>query len=264
MKRTNLSILFLFLLPLLILTNCTEKETETDTATSRIQFKMVDGPGDYEEVNIEVLDVMINWLDDDVGWESIGNVQPGIYDLLELTGGEYVLLADEEVPSGYLAQVRLILGENNTVKVDGEIFDLSTPSAQQSGLKIKVNTELLAGVEYKFTFDWDVQESIIKAGNSGNYNLKPTIRATTEAQTGAISGAVNPFDVTCLVTATNGTEIISTLTNDMGLFVLQGVPEGTYSIEIEPDASSVFGVITIDNIAVSLGGVTDVGTIDLQ
>ena len=26
-----------------------------------------------------------------------------------------------------------------------------------------------------------MQKSVIKAGNSGNYNLKPTIRATTEA-----------------------------------------------------------------------------------
>ena len=38
--------------------------------------------------------------------------------------------------------------------------------------------------------DWDVQKSIVKAGNSGNYNLKPVIRVTAEANSGTISGRI--------------------------------------------------------------------------
>ncbi len=263
MESKKFSILFILFFPLFFLTSCTDKDNDATTTTSRIQFKMVDGPGDYEEVNIDVQDVMINWSDDDVGWESLANVQTGIYDLLELTGGEYVLLADEEIPTGYLTQVRIILGENNSVKVDGEIFDLSTPSAQQSGLKIKVNTELVEGVIYKFTFDWDMEESIVELGNSDRYNLKPVIRVTTEAQSGAISGAVNPTDVQCLVTAINGSDSISTFTNEVGLFLIQGLPEGVFSVVIEPDTSSLYGPVEIEDVSVTLGNITDVGTIDL-
>jgi hypothetical protein len=57
---------------------------------------MMDAPGDYEQVNVEVLDVLIkDNSDTDQGWVSIGDPQqvgPGkIYNLLDLTGGVNVL-----------------------------------------------------------------------------------------------------------------------------------------------------------------------------
>src|SRR5688572_3142778 len=87
-------------------------DSETAPGTSKITVRMVDNPGDYDEVNVEVLDVMIKSNSDtgEGGWVSIGNINPGIYDLLELTGGVSVILADNEIPSGYLGQMRLILG----------------------------------------------------------------------------------------------------------------------------------------------------------
>jgi hypothetical protein len=42
-------------------------------------------------------------------------------------------------------QIRLILGTRNTV-VDGITYPLSTPSAEQSGLKLQVNQTLQEGV----------------------------------------------------------------------------------------------------------------------
>ena len=253
-----------FFVAFLLLLGCTSENDETTPQTSRIQFKMVDGPGDYEEVNVDVQDVKINWSDDDEGWESLSNVQTGIYDLLELTGGQYALLADEEIPTGFLKQARVILGENNTIKVDGEIHELTTPSAQQSGLKLKINTEIIQGVEYNFTFDWDVEESIVKAGNSGKYILKPVIRVSTEAESGAISGMVTPSDVQCLVTATDGMDSFSTYTNDTGAYLIQGVPEGSYTVTVAPEATSGLGVVEVQDVSVTLGNITDMGTIDLQ
>jgi hypothetical protein len=73
--------------------------------TSRVSVRMTDAPGDYDEVNVDVQDVLIKAdtnNDDGNGWVSIGNVSPQVYNLLELTGGVNVLLADNEVPSGYL------------------------------------------------------------------------------------------------------------------------------------------------------------------
>lgn len=264
MKLSNLFFSFFLLLPLLLLTSCTEESITQKEETARIKFKMIDGPGDYEEVNIDVQDVMVNWTNDDESWESIGDVEAGIYDLLTLTGGEYALLADEQIPPGFLSQVRILLGENNTVKVDGEVHDLDTPSAQQSGLKILVNTDVVAGVLYNFTFDWDVESSVIKAGNSGKYNLKPVIRVSTEAQSGAISGIVSPSDVMCLVTASDGVVDISTYTNEEGVFLIQGVPEGIYTVIIEPDADSGYGTVQIEDVEVNLGSTTDLGTIELH
>jgi hypothetical protein len=51
----------------------------------------------------------------DQGWVSIGDaLQVGpdkVYNLLDLTAGVNVLLADNLVPSGKLGQIRLLLGD---------------------------------------------------------------------------------------------------------------------------------------------------------
>jgi hypothetical protein len=89
-------------------------------------------------VNVEVLDVLIKDNSDtgDQGWVSIGDaLQVGpdkVYNLLDLTAGVNVLLADNLVPSGKLGQIRLLLGDKNTVVVGDKTYDLKTPSAQQS------------------------------------------------------------------------------------------------------------------------------------
>src|SRR5690554_2091884 len=112
--------------------------------------------------------------------DRVLGIEGGVYDLLELTAGVNVLLYNDEVPAGDISQIRLILGEENSIVVDGEVLPLDTPSAQQSGLKIQVHQTLEAGVLYEFILDFDVDKSIVAQGNGG-YSLKPVIRATTTA-----------------------------------------------------------------------------------
>ena len=130
--------------------------SDNDDNTSRVLLKLVDAPGDYKEVNINIIDILVNSNSDEEGWTSLENVNAGIYDLIELTGGTEALLADVELPSGYLNQIRLVLGTENNVRLnddddndDNDVFvPLKTPSAQQSGLKLNVHAELIAGVPY--------------------------------------------------------------------------------------------------------------------
>lgn len=260
---------FLLVLTLIIFIGCTESNTTTSTqGTSKISVKLMDDPGDYENVFIEVIDVKVkvnNDSEDDNGWQSLEVINTGVYDLLELTGGLNVLLVDEyEIPSGILNQIRLILGDDNTIVIDGETFPLKTPSAQQSGLKLKVNATVEAGYNYTFLLDFDVDESIVMAGNSGNINLKPVIRASIEATSGAISGSVTPTEIQTEISATNGVETISTFTNEEGNFVLVGLTEGTYTVSVTPDSASELTSLTIENVEVTSGETTDLGIIALE
>lgn len=120
MKKATLNFRIFFLTSLLclFLASCNSNDDNSSAQTSKVTVRMTDAPGDYEEVNVEVLDVKIKSTSEtgEDGWVSIGNITPGIYNLLDLTGGVNVLLADNEVPSGFLGQIRLILGEHNTVK----------------------------------------------------------------------------------------------------------------------------------------------------
>nr|WP_294934214.1 DUF4382 domain-containing protein [uncultured Flavobacterium sp.] len=246
--------------------SCNDSDDSDQNGTSRVAVRMTDAPGDYDEVNIEVVDVMVKSSTsvDDTGWISIGNINPGVYNLLDLTGGINVLLADNQVASGYLGQIRLVLGDDNTVVKDGVTYPLNTPSAQQSGLKLQINQTLQAGATYNFLLDFDVEHSVVvEAGGSGNYNLHPVIRVTTQATTGAITGVVTPINVQTLASVVVNGVTVSAYTNEQGAFQLSGIPSGTYTVTLTPDVTAGLAVLTIENVVVVNGQVTNTGTLIL-
>lgn len=245
-----------------------DSNSVNDSGMSNISIKLVDDPGDFDNVFIDVQDVMVKVNDDsdgDQGWVSLDPINTGVYDLLDLTGGVNVLLVDDfQIPSGMLNQIRLVLGEDNTVVIDGETFPLNTPSAQQSGLKIQVNQVLEPNFTYNFILDFDADESIVIAGNSGNINLRPVIRASAEISSGIIEGAVNPFDFQVTASVMVGDEEVSTYIDDAGNFALFGVPAGTYTLTLTPDPESGYIPTIIENVEVVNGQITNVGIVDLD
>lgn len=255
--KNGLKIAFLFC-AVVFFAACNDDDSNKEHK-SRLKVSLTDAPGDYEHVYIDVRDIKINGNNAEA---SIGEVNAEIYDLLELTGGMTALLADQEVPSGMLSMIRLVLGENNSIVVEGQTYPLQTPSAMQSGLKVQINQTLLPGITYEYIIDFDVEESIVVQG-TGEYLLKPVLRAEVVAETGAISGEVLPLGVPVLVTASNEEHTISAYTNSEGAFLLHGVPEGIYTLTIEPDPNSDFETVVLENVAVIIGEVTSVGIITL-
>ncbi|MDO9137684.1 MAG: DUF4382 domain-containing protein [Lutibacter sp.] len=251
--------------------------------TSSIQLKLVDAEGEYEKVLVNIIDVQYNRNDGDSGWISFeGFTLPNTddplnrVDLTELVAGNTLVLTDEDIESGMLNQIRLVLGEGNAVVLDGETAEipLSTPSAMQSGLKLHLNTTLEPGFSYTFILDWDVQKSIVKAGASGIYNLKPVIRVIAEVNSGTILGRVADAEETetVLMPIENATvyvftetdvtfltPVASTYTNNEGRFVLQGLPAGNYLLKIEKSDYTIL-TTTIPTV-VTIGQDTNVGTI---
>jgi hypothetical protein len=149
-------------------TGCKKKEGE-----SRVTVKMVDAPGDFQQVNVEVLQVQVHH--NGQGWINLPTVA-GVYDLLTLQNDVSATLVNTgTLPSGQLQQLRLILGDENTVMVDSLYYPLATPSAQQSGLKINLNTNFAPNTQYELVLDFDAEQSIVTQGN-GSYSLKPVIK----------------------------------------------------------------------------------------
>jgi hypothetical protein len=232
---------------------------ESDSKNARIEVWLTDAPGDYKEVNVEILGVEVHRADgdNDSGWQSL-DVDGGVYNLLELTNGLDTLLGTIEIPAGKISQIRLKLGDDNTIKVGSETFDLSTPSAQQSGLKLQVHKTLAEGITYKILLDFDVARSILQTGN-GSYKLKPVIRTIAEAQDGAIKGSVDPL-TTPAIYAISGLDTLGTTYADAtGNFLIRGLASGTYDVVLEPN--SEFVTTTKEDVSVTLGSVTDVGVV---
>ena len=260
-----------FVLPVVLcafigLTSC-DKNDDQASGTSRLSVRMTDAPGDYEEVNVDIQSVQIHRdaSDNGSGWVTLSNINPGIYNLLDFANGADTLLASSDLPAGHISQIRLILGPNNTLKLkdSGQIVDLKTPSAMQSGLKVQIHQELQADVSYVILLDFDASRSVVKAGNSGNYNLKPVIRAITNAVAGGIKGVVTPAAAVpniMVINAANDT--IGALTDANGNFMVKGLTGGSYKVVF--DADSAYTDVTVPAVSVTNNAITDMGTIDLN
>jgi len=233
--RLIISSLILSLVSLTVLSSC--KKDNTANGKARLQVFLTDDPGDYEAVYIDVKDVQINVTGDTSnGWQSLQNVHAAAYDLLKLVNDDDTLLADANIPSGRLHQMRLILGTENYVKIQGtsQLIKLETPSAQQSGLKLNIQQDVLDGILYTITLDFDVAKSIVKTGNN-KYILKPTIRTILNAVGGSIKGVVMPKTFQSAVYAVQGVDTVaSTFTDSDGGYLLRGLAAGTYGVFYKP------------------------------
>lgn len=265
-------IYLLFVLLLSLTTTFQSCDNDSGDNTSRIQIKLVDEPGDYLEVNVEIIDIQYKSSEED-SWSSFSpaNGYPINVDLTELIAGNNLLLVDEVLPSGMIKQIRLVLSDNNTLLIEGneELVHLDTPSSQQSGLKLDLNQELESGYSYTFILDWVVQESIVKAGQSGKYILKPVINVIAEVNSGSISGmVVETIDesqvakenVTVGVYALDDTFITDTMTDENGNFLVQGIAGGNYKLKITVEGYEEY---QSEEILVTAGETADVGTIEL-
>ena len=282
--KKNVLLIVIALFTLLGFQSCIN-DNDKISKTARLQLKLVDSPGDYQEVNVEIVDVLYNSTENENGWTSItpDGFTPVIVDLTKLIAGNDFLLTDVIIPSGMLKQVRLVLGDNNTVVIEGENEEetftthLDTPSAQQSGLKLKLNTELEPGFSYTFILDWDVQKSVVKAGNSGKYILKPVIRVIAEVNSGSIKGKVvgetmEEDEINGTVPLKNAkvsvyannsdTSIAETYTDENGNFIIRGLDLGDYKIKI--NQNSYIDYSPDSTIKVKVGEVFDIGTIELK
>jgi hypothetical protein len=244
-----------FMMLTVFYTACSDSETG---GLANVQIRLTDMPGEYQQVNIDVLSVEVKMNDSLI----ILATNQGVYNLLEFVNGKDTLLVDDRLPSGYISQIRLILGEDNTVMIDSIIYDLTTPSAQQSGLKLNVHEEIIAGESYSYIIDFVVEKSIVETG-SGKFILKPVIKVYTEALTGSIHGVAQPAESKALVIAVNDEDTVSTSADTLlGAFLIPGLSAGTYDVHFSP--GNEFTDTTIYNITVVPGQTSEMDTVFIQ
>ena len=225
-------------------------------ATGTLKLSMTDAPACYESVIVNVEKVRVHMSDDtgtgdnDGAWRDIVPLNaPVKVDLLNLTNGTFIDLGTATVPAGSYHQLRLVLAPNgNTVKPIGQPEQpLKTPSGQQSGLKIKADFNVLADQVNDFLLDFDACKSIVQAGNSGQYILKPVVRLSAKP-TGTIQGFVTTTVVVGTTTTSlssigvsaqqNGTVLRSTIPDATGKFSLSFLLPGTYTVVITGDGAT--------------------------
>ena len=248
-------------------TSCSDENVGQELERANISVKLFDAPGDYEKVYVEIVDVLLLVIDDKTApncWLSL-NAKAGVYELLDLTGGVEALLVDNlNIPTGLIYEIRLVLGDNNSLVTNGKTLPLFTPSIHQKGLEIRVDQLLRSNLDYTFLIDFDVEQSILETSTPDYFILRPELRSNLEVLSGSIKGKIANSQVQTQISIINESEQISTFTDKDGNFVLKGIPTGKYNVQITPDAKSGYSEMEINNINVSVGKITETGIIELN
>jgi hypothetical protein len=242
---------------LCMITACSRGEDDKQEH-ARIKIYLTDAPVDYQEVNIDVVSVRVIINDSLINLPT----NAGIYNILDFVNGKDTLLVEDEIPAGYLSQIRLVLGEENTVMRDSVVYDMKTPSAQQSGLKLNVHEDIHPGISYAYVLDFEADKSIVRTGN-GRHQLKPVIRVYTKAVTGILQGVSWPPEAKAYISVINASDTIGTAADTVtGEFLVRGLEEGTYNVDFE--SSDGFRDTTLTDISILFGQVTQLDTMKLR
>jgi Domain of unknown function (DUF4382) len=251
------------------------------TPTGTLKLALTDAPGcGYEHVYVTVTQVRVHQsanatgAQSEAGWNVL-DIPPQRIDLLALTNGVLNELGSLPLPAGSYQQIRLVLANNPgspspsnplanalvLTSAPATEVALTTPSAQQSGFKLQANFTVNAGQVADMVLDFDACRSVVRAGNSGQYNLKPVVSVIPRLTT-AIEGYVNPSLASAVVVSTRDSSgnLRSTIPNTTtGKFTLAYLPEDTnYTVVVSGQGLTTAAVT---GVPVSLAtGVTTLNT----
>ncbi len=190
----------------LYLTDATTNYQGVYVTISEIQvcFSESDEAGEEEDV-LEGEDA----LEEEGEWITVAEPAQ-TYNLLELVNGVMAQLGTTELETGHYTMLRMILGEtpdgetnllgyehpypNYIITGSDEEIEMFVPSGYQTGIKLVSGFDIIAGAATELVLDFDASRSVVKAGQSGKYLLKPTIKVVDSISRADVNGVVTGPD----------------------------------------------------------------------
>ena len=162
-----------------------------------LSLGLTDGPpprNSYDAIYVTIKEIRVGHMEN--GWVTLNGPDlhlPQTFNLLELVNGVIADLGAVELEAGYYNQMRLILGKEPAdalnilgeqheyanyliLKGDDEQIPLKVPSGYQTGIKLVKGFNIEHQGSTELVLDFDANKSIVKAGKSGKWLLKPTIK----------------------------------------------------------------------------------------
>lgn len=181
------------------------------SGTGQLSLSLTDKPSDdYKAVYVTIKNIAVHKADDpEDSWTTVAEVNRTI-NLLELANGVRERLALVDLPSGRYTQMRLMIGDtggsdtnilgqahpaaNYVIDMDDLVHEMKIPSGFQTGVKLVQGFDINENSTTELTFDFDASRSVVVAGNSGKYILKPTIKVVDTALASVIKGLVTTVE----------------------------------------------------------------------
>lgn len=175
--------------------------------TGRLSLSLTDKPTDeYQAVYVTIKEIAVHAATDPADSWTIVAEPNRTFNLMALANGVREQLGLVSLTAGHYTQLRLIIGDladgsinilnqphpypNYVIDTDDEDHGLKVPSGMQTGVKLVQGFDINENSTTELTFDFDASRSVVVAGNSGKYLLKPTIQVIDTALASVISGTV--------------------------------------------------------------------------
>ncbi|HLL83141.1 MAG TPA: DUF4382 domain-containing protein [Longimicrobium sp.] len=260
-----------FLLPLLAAAALGACDGGTDSGSSRVSIRLVDAPGDFKEVKVQITELYLQGgaeSDSTSGRLTLATDTTTYFDLLTLVGGAGAdLVKDAVIPAGTYSQLRVRVGDAYVVTRDGKVYatqgarlpagmtatgtiNLTSGKSRASGYKIRFPGSGLTvdGDSRIVALDFDVARSFGHvAGRSGQIILNPQFTVSQVQLSGGISGLVTPAagvafpacggaatDVTHFTATATGPTTLSARAQADSRYKMAYVSPGTYAMGVAP------------------------------
>ncbi|RFS26488.1 DUF4382 domain-containing protein [Chitinophaga silvatica] len=255
----------------------------------RVNLYLSDDPGYFDKVLLDIrkVEVLVDtcggkddnwddkdrcWWDEDHDrdrkdtcqvWDSL-SIHPGVYDLLTLRNGSDTLLAGGNVTKGTMKQIRITIGNQNSLVKEGVTYPLKS-IAGQSKIIVRVRHnewDQLDADNLQLWLDFDIQRSIIKVWNN-QFVLKPFINVFTVLKMGSISGKVTPWEAYPIISIYNTSkDTLYAMPWRNGEYKVRGLKVGDWSVFV--NASNGYKDTTITGVKVERGKDTKIPDIKLH
>ncbi|UCS95715.1 DUF4382 domain-containing protein [Echinicola marina] len=231
--------IFILLLPFLLFTSSC-LEDEANKKRSLVNIYLIDAPGDFDQVWLEILRVEV-FLEEgnnegQEGWVPFDYIPlSNMVNVSALVAESQLILGRGELPFGRIGQIKMVLGDEHYLIKEEERIPLALAADLDSEIILDTQYDLRGGNSYDIYLDMDLSRSIRAAPNvEGNYLLNPVIRTFATGNEASISGRVTPIEARPFVHAILGEDTLTTLTNESGDFFFRGLQTGDYKIYFRP------------------------------
>lgn len=280
-----------FFLLVIAFASCSKNDASSNPPNinqNKLSIYLTDGPGYFDSVLVNIKSIAVkidstqkwwghdgfhhnwwnNWGNQDqqdpgAFWDTL-QINPGIYNLLKFANGADTVLSSTNIPKGRIVAFKITLSNTgNSLVKNGVSYPLNLVPGW-STVYIRVfgdNFQSVTSNHYKIWIDFDAGRSVIKVFD-GQFYLRPFLRAYAVSNTGSVTGIVKPRDAMPVISVGNSTDTLYAMPGKEGMFMVRGLPEGTYSVFI--NASNGYQDTTINNVNIISGKSVNLGTIKLH
>ncbi len=180
-----------------------------------LSLSLTDASGSYQAVYVTIKEVQVHLGGNENSpnnWKKVDMPKsPITLNLLELVNGVRQNLGLVSLQEGHYTQMRLIIGTEAELNLNGGVahpyanyvidtqdppntYELKIPSGEKTGVKIVNGFEITGGETTELILDFDAAHSVVQAGASENWLLKPTIKVRELPECTTIAGQVTRLE----------------------------------------------------------------------